>query len=124
MERVGKVSRLTTGLLLIIFGIQGFTGFMGERVLPVEAVRALECLEMLRFVIPLLSTLAVLTGALLLANLFVPVAISIAIVLIISTLLFHLSFHPKGILFAAIGFIASILVVIDHAKAFAAIRSK
>jgi putative oxidoreductase len=118
MKRAGKIARLTLGLLLIIFGIHGFTGFMGERIVPYEAGMALQCLDSLGFLFPMLSLLAVLTGTLLVANLFVPIAVTTAIVMIIGVIVFHLKFYPGGIMFAAIGFVAAVVVVWDSSGTF------
>ncbi len=121
MKRAGKIARLTLGLLLIIFGLHGFTGFMGERILPLEAVSALECLSAIGYIIPFLSGLAILSGVMLVANILVPVVISIATTLVVAVLLFHLTLHPRGILFAIIAIAAAIVVIIDHKEGFRSI---
>jgi len=118
MKRAGKIARLTLGLLLIIFGIHGLTGFMGDRIVPYDASMALQCLDSLVFLFPMLSILAVLTGTLLVANLLVPIAAILALVMIIGIMIFHLMYYPGGIMFAAIAFVGAIVVVWDHAGAF------
>lgn len=114
MNRVGKISRLTLGLLLVIFGINGFTGFMGDRILPTDALRIIEEIDNMVFVIPFMSTMAIISGMMLLINILIPVAVTISVMLMIPVLLYHLLYHPRGSMFVIIGVVAVILVIIDY----------
>ncbi len=118
MLKAGKIARLTLGLLLLIFGINGFTGFMGERVLPEPALYAFGLVNDLSFLIPFLSVTAILTGIMLLADLLIPVAVSLALAQIAGVITFHLIYYPKGIMFAVLGFVAAVVVIYDYKKSF------
>jgi hypothetical protein len=124
MIKAGKVARLTLGLLLLLFGIHGLTGFMGERILPFEAVDALNHMQAVGFIIPFLSILAALTGILLLSNLLVPIGVSIGFVLIVAVMIFHIQYHPRGIMFAIIALMAAIVVIYDHRDHFLSIARR
>lgn len=121
---VGKVARLTLGLLLVIFGLQGLTGFMGERMLPEMAREALIMIENLRFVQLYISVLTIISGIMLLIDKLVPVAASIALVIVVSAILFHVMFHPKGIMFALLGLVACGVLIYDYRKEFRSIISR
>jgi putative oxidoreductase len=118
MEKAGKIARLTLGLLMIIFGINAFTGFMGERILPEIAGIAIRLIESLAFVKPLMASLAILSGLMLLADLLVPVAVTVALILIIAVLSFHVMYHPRGMMYAVLAFLAAIAVVYDYRREF------
>jgi putative oxidoreductase len=114
MIKVGKVARLTLGLLLLLFGIHGLTGFMGERMLPLDASEALNHLQEVGFILPFLSILAVISGILMLTNVLVPIGVAIGLILIVAVIIFHIQYHLRGIMFAAIAFIAAIVVIYDY----------
>ena len=115
---VGKVARLTLGLLFVLFGLQGLTGFMGERMLPEIANNAIEMIDGLLFVRPFLALLTILTGILLLADRLVPVAAGVGFVIILAAIIYHVVFHPKGIMFALLGLIAWGVLIYDYRREF------
>ncbi len=118
MTKVGKIARLTLGLLLLIFGLNGLLAFMGERILPPDAEVALQMIDNLIIIRPLMSSFAILTGIMLLADILVPVALSVALIMIVSAIMYHMFFYPKGSMFAFLGLIAAIVVIYDYRQVF------
>jgi hypothetical protein len=112
--RIAKIARITLGLILIVFGIHSFTGFLGGRVLSEEADAFLNCLESGRFVFPLLAIYAIVTGGLLIAEFGAPIAAVVSLLLVIAAVCFYVFFDFRGGLFAYISLVANIILFFEY----------
>lgn len=104
-------ARIVLGLIFVIFGLNGFLNFipMGE---PAPVAQGfLGALGRSGYFFPLLKGTEILTGALLLSGLFVPLALVVLAPIVIQIALFHGFLAPEGLpmglaLVALTGFLA------------------
>lgn len=112
--RIAKIARITLGLILIVFGIHSFTGFLGVRALSEEADAFLNCLEAGRFVFPLLAIYAIIIGGLLIAEFGAPIAAVVSLFLVIAAVCYYVLFDFRGGLFAYISLAANIILFFEY----------
>ena len=100
MKILNKVSRFLLGLIFLIFGLNGFLHFIPMPPPTGVAGQFFGALFVSNYLVPIFG-LQVISGALLLVNRFVPLALTI----IVNILLFHVLMNPAGLglaVFAAI----------------------
>ncbi len=109
-----KVLRLLLSLILIVFGINGFIGFLPMPEPPEAAAQFLQGLSRGIFVFPVLYGLEVLIGLLLLVNRYVVLGLLAFFPLAVSILLYHLFLDPAGGAAGYLTFIIEILLLIGY----------
>ncbi|WP_437682057.1 hypothetical protein [Sorangium sp. So ce131] len=90
------VARVLLGLMLFVFGLNGFLGFIPPPAVPERAAAFLEALTATGYMVPLIKGVEVAAGALLLANRFVPLALVLVAPNVVNIVLFHLVLAPGG----------------------------
>lgn len=88
--------RLLLGLMLVVFGLNGFLNFIPQPA-PPEAGVAYFAALMSAGVMPLVKALEVIVGVLLLANFFVPLALVLLAPIAVNAVLYHAALDPGGI---------------------------
>jgi putative oxidoreductase len=104
MKILNKVSRFLLGLIFLIFGLNGFLHFIPMPPPSGVAGQFFGALFVSNYLVPIFG-LQVISGALLLVNRFVPLALTILAAIIVNILLFHVLMNPAGLglaVFAAI----------------------
>ena len=104
MKILNKVSRFLLGLIFLIFGLNGFLHFIPMPPPSGVAGQFFGALFVSNYLV-LIFGLQVISGALLLVNRFVPLALTILAAIIVNILLFHVLMNPAGLglaVFAAI----------------------
>jgi len=104
MKILNKVSRFLLGLIFLIFGLNGFLHFIPMPPPSGVAGQFFGALFVSNYLVPIFG-LQVISGALLLVNRFVPLALTILAAIIVNILLFHVLMNPDGLglaLFATI----------------------
>ena len=104
MKILNKVSRFLLGLIFLIFGLNGFLHFIPMPPPSGVAGQFFAALFVSNYLVPIFG-LQVISGALLLVNRFVPLALTILAAIIVNILLFHVLMNPAGLglaVFAAI----------------------
>lgn len=99
LARIGLTSaRLLLGLALLVFGLNGFFNFLPapSEPIPDGAMQFGAAMFNTGYLFQLVKGTEVLVGALLLANLFVPLALAIFAPVAINILAFHLFLAPAG----------------------------
>ena len=113
--------RSLMGLAFLVFGLNGFLHFIPQ---PKDAMSAgaldfFNALVKTGYMIPLIFSTQTLAGALLLLNLFVPLALALIAPVVVNIVAFHLQLAPSGIPVAAVVLILELYLAWAYRKAFA-----
>jgi hypothetical protein len=86
------------GLLFFVSGLNGFLNFLPQpsAPLPQSAVAFVGALMNTGYMFPLIMATQLIVGALLLANRFVPLALTLLAPFIVNSIAFHLFLEPSG----------------------------
>ncbi len=122
MKIVATVARLLLGLMFTVFGLNGFFHFLhlgGETMSPLalQYMGAIAQSHMLQAAF----AVQLVTGILLLAGLFVPLALVLLGPVLGNILLFHATMAPKGILNGLVAFALWLIVFYSVRRSFAGI---
>jgi len=114
-------ARILMGLAFLIFGLNGFLHFIPQPkdAMPAGALDFFGALVKTGYMIPLIFGTQTLAGALLLLNLFVPLALALIAPVIVNIVAFHLQLAPSGIPVAAVVLVLELYLAWAYRKAFA-----
>jgi putative oxidoreductase len=115
MKILTNISRFLLGLIFLVFGLNGFLHFIPMPPPSGVAGQFLGAMFVSKYLLAV-SGLQVISGALLLINRYVPLALTILGPIIVNILLFHSLMNPAGIGLA-------IFVTIFWAVVFVSVRS-
>lgn len=118
---VPEVARVLLGLVFFVFGLNGFLHFLPQP--PHEGVAAtfLGGLAASGYFFPLLKATEVVSGALLLANRFVPLALVVLAPVVVNIVAFHAALDHAGLGVALVVLALEIGLAYAHRKVFAPI---
>ncbi len=122
MRIAGTIARLLLGLMFTVFGLNGFLHFLHMKGEPMSPV-ALQYMGAIAQSHMLQAAFAVqlVTGLLLLAGVFVPLALVLLGAVIANILLFHATMAPKGIVNGLVAFLLWLVVFWSVRENFAGI---
>jgi uncharacterized membrane protein YphA (DoxX/SURF4 family) len=83
------VARIGLGLIFFVFGLNGFFGFLPQPPMPPAAGAFLGALAATGYMFPLIKATEVISGALLLGNRFVPLALLLLAPVVVNIVAFH-----------------------------------
>jgi hypothetical protein len=92
-----SAARLVLGLVFFVFGLNGLLQFIPPPPAPDKAVAFLGALAATGYMFPLIKSVEVIGGALLLSNRFVPLALAIVAPNVVNIVLFHAVLAPAGL---------------------------
>ena len=115
MKILTNVSRFLLGFIFLVFGLNGFLHFIPMPPPSGVAGQFLRAMFVSKYLL-VVSGLQVISGALLLINRYVPLALTILGPIIVNILLFHGLMNPEGLGLA-------LFVTILWAVVFASVRS-
>ena len=95
MRVAATVARYLTGLLLFVFGLNGFLNVIPQPAPPPAGGEFMGAL-VAGNVLPVVKAFEVVIGALLLAGRFVPLALIMLVPIAVGVVLYHLSFDMAG----------------------------
>ena len=118
MRIAGIVARLLLGLMFTVFGLNGFLHFLHQ---PPPSGLALQYLTVMSqsHIIMFVFAVQLVCGLLLLAGVFVPLALAVLGPVIVNILLFHITMAPSGI---GPGALATLLWFIVFFSVFSSFR--
>ena len=96
-ETVTKVARYLLGLVMVVFGLNGFLNFMPVPPMPAAAGAFMGALAATGYFFPLLKATEIVVGLLLLANRAVPLALILLAPISVNIVAFHAFLAPAGI---------------------------
>lgn len=92
------IARILLGLPFFVFGLNGFLQFMPKpKTVPENVMAFMKGMTSTGYMMPLIFGTQLLVGVLLLANLFVPLALALIAPVIVNIILFHAFLSPSGI---------------------------
>ena len=89
-------ARVLLGLIFFVFGLNGFLQFLPSPPQPESAVAFVGGLAAAGYIFPLVKGIEVVAGALLLANRFVPLALTVLAPIVVNIVAFHVLLAPAG----------------------------
>lgn len=92
--------RVLLGLTFFVFGLNGFLHFLPQPPMPAAAGAFAGGLASAPYFFPLLKGIEVFVGALLLANRFVPLALTVVAPIILNIVAFHVFLAPSPLMVA------------------------
>jgi uncharacterized membrane protein YphA (DoxX/SURF4 family) len=95
-----NASRILLGIIFFVFGLNGFLRFMPNPPMPAAAGAFMGGLAATGYMFPLIKSVEVIAGLLLLSNRFVPLALAILAPNVVNILLFHAVLAPGGVVVA------------------------
>jgi uncharacterized membrane protein YphA (DoxX/SURF4 family) len=93
-SKAPTAARLFLGLVFTVFGLNGFFNFLPLPELPAEGGTFLGGLAATGYMFPLIKGTEVVTGVLLLAGRYVPLALTLLAPITVNILLFHIVLAP------------------------------
>lgn len=97
-HQLATVTRLGLGFIFLVFGLNGFLGFLPQPDVPESAGAFLGGLAGAGYMFPLIKGTEVLVGIALLFNRFVPLALTVLAPISINIFLFHAVLAPPFLL--------------------------
>jgi uncharacterized membrane protein YphA (DoxX/SURF4 family) len=114
-----SAARLLLGLVFFVLGLNGFLQFLPQPPAPEKAMAFLGALAATGYMFPLLKSVEVIGGALLLSNRFVPLALAIVAPNVVNIVLFHAVLAPGGLPVALIVLALELFTAWSYREAFA-----
>jgi uncharacterized membrane protein YphA (DoxX/SURF4 family) len=112
-------SRLLLGLIFVVFGLNGFLHFIPQPPAPPAAMAFGTALMQSGYLFPLLKSVEIAAGLMLLAGVLVPFALTVLAPIIVNVVAFHLFLAPGGMPIAVVVLAAELHLAWVHRAAFA-----
>lgn len=116
---VPTAARLFLGLVFTVFGLNFFLHFLPTPPQPPRALAFAGALFGSGYLFPLLKSVEVVTGLLLLSGLFVPLALALLAPVVVNIVAFHLFLAPAGLPIPLAVLAAEIYLAWTYRAAFA-----
>jgi putative oxidoreductase len=113
MKIAALIARILLGLIFVFFGLNGFLHFLAGPLPPGLAGQFIGALMQSHYVL-FVSAVQVISGVLLLANRYVPLALVLAAAEIANILAFHIFMAPSQIFMALLVAILWIIVFVQQ----------
>lgn len=117
-RHVPAALRILLGVIFFVFGLNGFLNFLPQPPMPSGAGAFLGGLVGSGYMFPLIKGTEVVSGALLLSNRFVPLALTLLAPVIVNIFLFHAVLAPAGIVLPIVIVLVEIALAWYYRAAF------
>jgi len=119
MKIAATIARYLLGLMFLVFGLNDFLHFIPMGSMPPGPAGQFATLLMETHYFLAVGFVMVLSGALLLINRYVPLALVLLAPVLVNILLFHLFMNPSGIGMGLLATVLWVLVALRVRSAFA-----
>ncbi len=124
MRIAATVVRYLLGLIFVVFGLNGFLNFIPMGEMSPGAMAMMGGLAGSGYFFPMLKSLEIISGILLLTGMYVPLAIAILGPITLNIFLFHAALEPAGMPVAIVVFGGNILLAVAHKENFKGVFAK
>lgn len=121
MKKAELIVRILLGLMVVIFGLNKFIGFMPMPPMVPAAGAFMGALAGTGYLLPIVGFVQVTTGLLLLSNKFVPLALVLLFPVLINAFFFHLFLDIAGIGGALFAVGMNVFLFFKHKPAYESI---
>jgi uncharacterized membrane protein YphA (DoxX/SURF4 family) len=118
MKIVSTIARVLLGVIFVVFGLNGFLQFLPAPPIPGIAGQFVGALFVSHYLVAIMF-IQLVGGILLLANRYVPLALTILGAVIVNIFFFHAFMDPGGLPKAAVAIVLWLLVAYSVRSAFA-----
>src|SRR5580693_1421759 len=114
-----SAARFLLGLVFFVFGLNGFLQSLPTPPAPERAMAFMGALAATGYMFPLIKSVEVIAGALLLSNRFVPLALALVAPNVVNIVLFHAVLAPGGLAVALVLLALELFTAWSYRDAFA-----
>jgi hypothetical protein len=114
-------ARLLLGLIFFVFGLNGFLHFLPAPPMPESAAAFVGGLMAGGYLFPLVKGIEVVSGALLLGNRFVPLALTVLAPIVVNIVALHALLAPAGLPIALLVLTLELWLAWTYRSAFAVV---
>ncbi|MFY0650946.1 MAG: DoxX family protein [Cyclobacteriaceae bacterium] len=118
MNKATLVTRLLLGLMLVVFGMNGFLNFLPQPEMGPEAGGFMGALVSTKFYFPVIKAIEVLAGISFLINKKVAFAAIAVFPVMVAAFLFHLGLDISGIGGAAVALTFNVILIIGNKEKY------
>ena len=126
MRYLPLTARILLGLLFTVTGLNGFVNFLPQPAAPMPAGAVAFAGAMVKtgYLMPLLMATQLISGLLLLAGRFVPLALALLAPVVINIVAFHLFLAPAGLPLAGVVLVLEVYLAWAYRGAFLPMLSR
>lgn len=117
-SKAQTIARIVLGIVLVVFGLNGFLQFMPQPPLPEAAASFIGAIVGTGYLLTVVKLIEIGVGVLLLADRFVPLALLLLAPISFNIFAFHLFLDPAGIGAAALVTLLNIYLFVAYRKQF------
>jgi putative oxidoreductase len=118
MTNTKNILSIIYGLFLLIFGLNGFLHFFPLPEMTEEAGTFAGSLAQTGYIFPIVGTLQVIVGILLIVNKFRPLALIVIFPIMLNAFLLHLFLDPAGIAGSLVAIIFNVFLFIANKESY------
>ncbi|MFK5855212.1 MAG: DoxX family membrane protein [Bacteroidota bacterium] len=112
------IARVILGLILVVFGLNGFLQFMPMPEMTAEAGELMGAMAKAGYFFPIIAIVEIIVGLLLLINKYTALALIVLFPIMLNAFLFHLFLDIAGIGAATLALILNIFLVITNKEKY------
>lgn len=119
-RHVAAIARVLMGLIFVVMGLNGFLNFIPQpsTPMPAKALAFIGALYSTGYMVGVASGIQLVAGVLLIANRWVPLALTLAAPIIVNIMLLHVFLAPALIAPAIVVFLIEIYLAWTYRAAF------
>lgn len=123
MKLAAHVARIALGLIFTVFGANYFFHFIPMHEMPEAAGKFMMGLGGSGYFFPFMKTIEIVCGLLLLAGVYVPLALTVLAPIVVNIFLFHLFLAPGGMAVSVALLALELFVAWSYRSKFAGVLS-
>ena len=117
-SKLSTIFRILLALILLVFGLNKFIGFLQMPPMGDGATEFLGALDKTGYMFPIIGLVEIVAGLFLLLNKWTKFALVLLVPISINIILFHLTFNLEGIAPGALVFVLNFLLIYAYRKGY------